>query len=31
MDELINSFSELLEEVKKVMRDEQGVADQKQV
>lgn len=31
MDELINSFSELLHEVKTVMRDEQGVADQKQV
>lgn len=31
MDELINSFSELLDEVKTVMRDEQGVADQKQV
>ena len=31
LNDLINSFSELLAEVKTVMREEQGVAEQKQV
>ena len=31
LDDLINSFSELLAEVKTVMREEQGVVEQKQV
>ena len=31
MDDIVNGFSELLAEVKTVMRDEQGVPEQKQV
>ena len=31
MDDILNGFSELLAEVKAVMRDEQGVAEEKQV